>query len=834
MSTQPIWNTVAGSIGSYPCLAAFSFQFSATAVLPATTISYTLISGTLPVGVTFNSSTGILSGTPTLVTNSTVFTFVLRATDNLGNLRDRTFSLTTSGVSSPIFTTPTGTILTTLDSTWISLQIQYSNPIPTNEVTIRLIQGELPPGVEVNSYGLIRGYAAPPTINLNLGLVTSAAIAVSSNNITCTSTTGFTVGRPIVFTGTSFGGLIPSQTYYVHSVVDALTFTISTTAYGPILNLIDSVGNMTVTLPNLAVGEPTVQTYSFTLKLESSLGDDLQSYYITVANQNAPLSQGGPGYPANTRMPTIYNTRPPTYNIQADDINYGYYLLLDSLGDTYSPSQLAVIPQISSGDFFSFKVLGNDFDGNNLIYSFANLPLGLSGDVNTGWVTGTPVIANNNINQFSFSVSVSKAINPTIFTPYFNFSFIVSNNIVGEVNWITPTDLGQIYNGTVSINKVEATSDVSLLYRITSGSLPPDLVLLPNGEISGIVAYQPTSTLITQAGIITPFTFTIQAYSPQFSVVQSSQTFTLSVYQEYLEPTDTVYIKCVPSVNDRNLIQSLLTNTTLIPTEYLYRPNDPYFGKASSVIYDHAYGIYASTFEQYVEAITTNHYWRKVTLGEIKTAVARDSTGTIIYEVVYSHIIDNLVNPDGISLSDSITWPRKIPLNLGPWYDSETNIYTSYNLPDYYTSLDTGSAVTLYPNGLVNMRNTLSNNLGQVYNSNLLPLWMTSQQNDGSTLGFTPAWVICYTLPGYSSIIQNNIQNNWVNSITGTNYVLNSVNFTIDRLTVNKDITYNFDTNVSPSAWTGLPSASPALNPLDSDDFSVIFPRKTILPNSSN
>jgi Putative Ig domain len=830
--TQPIWNTAAGSIGSYPCLTALSFQFSASAISPATVISYSLISGTLPEGLSLNS-TGLLSGTPSLVPNSSSFTFVIRATDDLSNIRDRTFSMTTSGISSPAFTTPTGTILTTLDSTWIELAIQYSNPIPTNEVSIRVIQGALPPGVEINSYGLIRGYAQPPTVDLNLGLVTTAAVATSSNTIICTSTTGFSVGRPINFTGTTFGGITTGQTYYINSVIDAITFTISSTVGGPTYALSDAVGNMTITLPDVSYGQPTVQTYSFTLKLESLLGNDIQSYYITVANQNAPQSQGGPGYPTNTRIPTIYNTRPPTYNIASDELNYGYYILPpDSTGNTYLPSQSAILPQINSNDFFSFKVLGNDFDGSPLVYTFANLPLGLVGDPTTGWITGTPVISENNISQFSFSVSVSKAINPTIFTPFFNFSFVVTNNIIGEIDWITDSDLGQIYNGTVSTSKVEATSDVLLLYRITSGSLPPNLILLPNGEISGVVAYQPTSALLG-IDVSTTFTFTIQAYSSQFSVVQSSKTFTMTVYQEYLQPTDTLYIKCVPNIKDRDLLKSLLTDTSLIPDSYLYRSNDPYFGKSSSVIYEHAYGIYSSNFDQYVAAITKNHYWRNITLGEIKTAVAKDVNGNIIYEVVYSQIIDNLVNPTGLDLPLSIDWPRDIPLNLGPWYDSETNIYTSYNLPDYYTSLDPGKAKTLYPNGLQDMRERVSQELGQEYNSKLLPLWMTSQQSDGSTLGYTPAWVICYTLPGYSAQIQNNIQTKWINTVTGTKYTLNSINFTIDRFTVSKDVTYNYDSNVSPTTWTGLPSASPTPNPLDSKDFSVLFPRKTILPNQS-
>ena len=56
------------------------------------------------------------------------------------------------------------------------------------------------------------------------------------------------------------------------------------------------------------------------------------------------------------------------------------------------------------------------------------------------------------------------------------------------------------------------------------------------------------------------------------------------------------------------------------------------------------------------------------------------------------------------------------------------------------------------------------------YERRLLPLWMTSQQANGGTLGYTQAWVICYTKPGFSVTIKNNIQNNW-------QYTLNQINF---------------------------------------------------------
>jgi hypothetical protein len=555
------------------------------------------------------------------------------------------------------------------------------------------------------------------------------------------------------------------------------------------------------------------------------LGGDSASYSITVINQNTPVSQGGPGKTPNSRIPTILNTRPLTFNVNDTDPYFGYYVL-----PPVSPTVNAVIGTVLSGNYFAFKVIGYDFDGNTLSYSYSGLPLNLVGDPNTGWITGTPTLTSTGISSYDFNVRVFKASSTSITTVNFNFTLNVSNQVDGTIIWITPNTLDTIFNGTVSTLSVNAVSDVQLSYRLTpdSGPLPPNLILLSNGEITGTVADQPTSELLVQNDETT-FTFTVEAYSPIFSVVYSTKTFTVTVIQEFAQPTDTLYIKAAPSIEDRNIIDSLLNSETLIPEASLYRPNDIYFGKATSVIYEHAYGMYASDIDEYLAAVTQNHYWRNITLGELKTAVAKNNAGEIIYEVVYSEVIDNLVNPAGTSISSSIYWPRPIDLQLGPWYTSITDIFTSYADilgQEYYTSLTPGYAQTLYPNSLYNMRNRVAQVVGQEYDSRLLPLWMTSQQINGSTLGYTQAWVICYTKPGLSTTIKNNIQNNW-------GYTLNQINFKIDRFSVDKSETYNYDKRLTPPAWTGLPSATPVPDPLDSKDFYVLFPRQTILPDQA-
>jgi len=820
--SQPIWNTPAGSIGSYPAQISFVFNFSASPVLPAVSVTYTLLSGSLPTGITL-TSTGILSGTPGIVTQNVDSEFAIRATDNLGNIRDRTFVLTISGSAIPRFTTPNGSILSTQDSVWVQLPVTYSNPETDNPIIIQVNEGELPPGLEIDTLGVIRGYAKPPIVTLtNPAIVTNSTQTDSSNNtVLVASTVGIYIGRPVVFTGTTLGGIVSGQTYYVKSVLSSTTFTISATQNGSVFLLSDDIGSMTVTLPAVTVGNPTIRTYNFTLRLTSPLGNALANYSITVINQNTPVSQGGPGKPNNSRLPVILNTRPLTYNLNDSDPYYGYYIL-----PPVAPSQFANMGNFKSGEYFAFKVIGDDFDGNPIAYSFANLPNGLTGNTNTGWITGYPALTSDGVSNYNFSVSVYKTGAPQYASLYYNFTFNLQKNITGNITWISDSNLGQLLNGNISTLFVKATSDVALSYRLVSGSLPPNLTIASNGELTGRVADQPSDTYLN-VGDVTSYTFTVQAYSTKYLTVQSSKTFTVSVLQEFAQPTDTLYIKATPSTTDRNILASLLDNESLIPTQYLYRAGDQYFGKASSVVYEHAYGIYASDIQEYLQAITKNHYWRNITLGELKTAVARDTNGNVLYEVVYSEVIDNLVNPQGKSINSEITWPRKIDIGLGPWYTSSSTIHASWINQlgqDYITSLTPGYVTQLYPNSLYNMRNRVAQVVGQEYDSRLLPLWMTSQQLNGSTLGYTPAWVICYTKPGFSETIKSNIQNNW-------GHTLNEINFEIDRFSVDKSATYNYDNLTNPASWTSLPSATPTPNPLDSKDFYVLFPRQTILPN---
>lgn len=718
---QPTWVTPAGNFGTFNEGSPIAQALVATPV-SAGTLTYTLLNSTFPTATsawTLNPTTGVFTGTAAEVAATEEWPFTVRVYEYLGptlvGFSDRTFSFSIQGLTQPSFTTPPGPLYpgpTYLpDSTWNPFQILYSNPDPVESAVVRLIGGSLPPGIEIDESGLIRGYASPSNTN-----------------------------------------------------------------------------------------------YTFTLEVSSPSGVATGSYSIQVVQQT-PL----------TRAPAIQNTRPPTFNPPIGDDDTPYYIsstgligtvaqddyfMFRILGTTFASGSLSysmsgtlppgvsnnvnynssntVITILSGGSGYApgdqLRINGADLGGvtgiNDLDFDVLTVDTGvitattnISGLnaesdnfynlVNPVSVTGTgvgAVVAINKINPSWINGLIS--VTPGLDVATYNFSFTALNNTNGltsspqafsvtvvsqesnipfstAVDWVSPTDLGVLYNGSTSNLYVEAVSSegLELTYTLTSGSLPPSLTLDANGLIQGQVAFETAGTL-TPADTSINYTFSVTATSTAWPAITTTKTFNLSVYQNFSAPYENLYIKALLSIPDRAILADLLTDTTLFPPAWIYRPNDPNFGLATGLVYRHMYGVTASTIADYITAVEKNHYRRNIILGPLKSAEVVDTAGNVIYEVLYCEIVDNLVNNSGISVSKTISWPYVIP------------------------TIDN----KVYPASLPNMRTQIENELGQDSQSAVLPEWMTDQQNFGGNLGYQPAWVICYTKPGYSSIIKYNIE----------------------------------------------------------------------------
>ena len=89
VSDAPAWTTAAGSLGSNAAGSSVSYTVAAT-----NATSFALQSGSLPGGVSLNTSTGAITGTESGATSETTYSFTIRATDAEGQTADRAFSIT--------------------------------------------------------------------------------------------------------------------------------------------------------------------------------------------------------------------------------------------------------------------------------------------------------------------------------------------------------------------------------------------------------------------------------------------------------------------------------------------------------------------------------------------------------------------------------------------------------------------------------------------------------------------------------------------------------------------------------------------------------------------
>ena len=733
---QPVWLTPAGNLGTYPEGVFFQFPLLAEEPGLGNPIYFRVIAGELPAGVQVATdglivgiprATTSIQGIPVEVARDITSKFAIRAYTTkvvagatvIDRLADRTFTITVSGQDAPEWVTPAGQVAQYFDGTQVyDLQLQYTDNDATDYTVVKLVQGSLPPGLTLSPTGRISGVIPAAT----------------------------TADEPVGFDATPF---------------DLYSF--SPQPYGNNAN------------------------YSFTLELTDGKNSALREFSIFVWSRSL-LS-------ADTTVDTADNTF-----ITADGVNTWMPIILNIPGS---------IGTVQSNNYFAYKFNGIDFANDNFVFTLnsGTLPPGTELDPVTGWLYGYIPDLGLTERTYAFSLRVFKTGNPDYTSQPYSYSLIVNGPIETNLRWTTPdtaaaraetpSPLGTIDNGATSELYVEAVNSagIELEYRLKPGSnsgLPQGLTLMPSGNIVGRVNF---NTFALDGGttvfdvdsdnraITAPttfdltFNFTVQAFGGN-GIINVFKDFSILVNRAYNKPYENLYIQAMPPQEDRALVNSLLQDSTLIPSESLYRADDPNFGRATQVVYDHAFGLTAAIYVNYVSSLYKNHYWKNLVLGDIKTAEAVDPvTGQVIYEVIYSQIVDDLVNDQGESVSKEVVIPYPIDANTPAEIDS------------------------VYPNSLINMRDQVIDVVGQV--SNMLPLWMLSKQASGRVLGFTPAWVIAYVLPGQSGQITYNIRKQF-----GTQ--LNLVDFEVDRYELDRALTNNWDPDTE--QWVPQPPAATTFN----------------------
>jgi hypothetical protein len=709
-------------------------------------------------------------------------------------------------MAQPVWETPAGSLGTIPEGVFYSTPLVAVDPA-AGTVYFQLIAGQLPPGLQIQQSGLLAG--VPQAVVTVQGVPEEVSRDVESKfAVRAYTRIGNTVNRladrtfTLTVTGQDApewitpagqiaqyfdGSLVtgyqlqytdtdPADTVVVRLVSGALPTGLTLSPQGLISGFIQPLSPVDATAGFSRDGQGFSEfpydfstqsvnaNYQFTLEVTDGKvgGSNLRTFSIFVWSRNSLTADN------------IDITADNTF-ITADGSPIRVPILLNPQGS---------IGTVRNDNFFAYKFNGLDLDGDEFEYIlFANPALpGLTLDPNSGWLYGyIPPLGLTEL-TYNFVVRVRKKNSIDIISDAYDYSLTIVGPVDTDITWLTPANLGTIDNGATSTFYVLATNSagISLQYRLVSGSdsqLPQGLELLSSGDIAGRVSFNTFAldlgSTTFDAGTTTfdmTFTFTVNAYSVN-GLVSVNKTFTITVIREYNEPYENLYIQAMPPQNDRDIINDLLQNSDIFQTDLIYRPTDLNFGVARNVTYYHAYGLRAATLADYVSSLDINHYWKNLVLGQIEVAQAKNAAGEVIYEVVYSRIIDDLVNAAGDSVSKEVTLPY--PINK----DDSTEI------------------ATVYPNSLINMRDQVIDTVGQI--SNVLPLWMTSTQSTGDVLGFTPAWVIAYAKPGKGKQIAYYIGQDFASQ-------LNVIDYEVDRYELDRLLSHNWDPVTD--AWVPPPA----------------------------
>lgn len=836
---QPQWITPSGSLGVIP--EGIFYRIPVVANAGAQNVYFRLIAGNLPAGIQVTANGTIegvpktqvkVQGVPSEVSRDVTSKFAIRAytlkTINgqqvIDRLADRTFSITVTGQNIPEFVTPAGLIGTFPDGIEASLQIEFTDPDPDDQVYVRLLSGSLPRGLTLSRTGLISGVIVPlvgPPDTAQAGYDITPKDQYPNDFTTRSTSKNYQFTLEI-----TDGKQSNVRTFeiYVYSRDSMTADTTDFTADNTFITA-DSSPNRTPILltPQGSLGSIRSDNY-YSFKFEAiDFDGDAIEYSLTtgagVGFDESLFDQSGfdrgtfalpPGLQINPDTGWFYGYIPDqglteiTYKFaiqvkkkyQPTVISDFYYFTITIIGNVDTEITWLTEPDLGTIDNGSISTLSvaavNTVGNRPLEYrlvpgSNSRLPQGLklqpSGNI-VGRVSFNTFALDGGTTTFDKQIATRLSIDETTFDMTCEFSvnaFAPQTEQLGyEVSSITVINGGSGYitQPTITIsppppssNSVQATAGVA---TIVGGVITAIEVGNPGrGYIS-----PPTITITGGGGSNAVATAQVIKNQTNNSV-SAVRRFKVTINRAFNSPYENLYIKAMPPQDDRSLLNQLLQNQDILPESALYRADDPNFGIASEIKYVHAYGLNSSVITDYVAALQQNHYWKNLVLGPIKIAQALDENGNVLYEAVYSEIIDNLVNQQGQSVAQQITLPYPVRLE------------------------DSTEISTVYPNSLINMRNRVIDTVGQL--SPALPLWMTSKQINNQVLGFVPAWVIAYVKPGAGGKVKYDIEQR-------LGFTLNIIDFKADRYELDRSQTHNW--NPVTGHWIPTP---PEATTFDSD-----------------
>ena len=475
--------------------------------------TFTIVSGSLPPGLTLNSTTGVVSGIPTMAGS---FTFAAQVMDSLGVVYNKH-----SGHCLIVIGNSTTVVLTCASSTG-QVGVAYNSALVaaggTPPYTFSITSGSLPAGLSLNSStGAITGTPTTAgTFNFTAQVVDSTGTAAGTATTNCS----IVISPPTITlacaTSTGQVGVAYSSALVASGGVPPYTFSITSGSLPAGLTLNPSTGAIT--------GTPTTNgTFNFTAKVVDSTGTAAGTTtancsivisppnitlvcpsgtgQVGVAYSSALVAGGGvPPYTfsiTSGSLPAGLTLNPSTGAITGTPTTFGTFnftaKVVDSTGSAagtttascsivISPPAISLACATSTGQvgvaYSSALVASGGVPPYTFSITSGSLPPGLTLNPSTGAITGTPTTYGT----FNFTAKVVDSTGSAAGTTTANCSIVIAPP---AITLACATSTGQV--GVAYSSALVATGGVPpYTFSIVSGSLPPGLTLNPStGAITG-------------------------------------------------------------------------------------------------------------------------------------------------------------------------------------------------------------------------------------------------------------------------------------------------------------------------------------------------------------
>lgn len=667
----------------------------------------------------------------------------------------------------PAWATPAGFLFTATENVYASIALVAIG----QTMTYSVLAGALPVGMSLSQYGDITGTPGPVTTKTRSRFVVRAktptgasdrtfSIDVDGQTVPYFTTTDITVSSGNNYlnigpNGESWGlnnqyvnfslgvaadpALVPSDTVYKYYIGDAagqLPPGLTLSTEGVISGFLTD--NLTET-----TDASVPKTYGFAVTVTDGAASTASQFNILVVDPSiirspeAFLPDLDPGIlTANTTY------MPPLQFIKGSDLGIvraQNNIILDvSAYDPY-PNEKLVSYYLGTGTTLP-PYLNIDYSTGKL-HGYIPYQPAYTKDYTIEVIADRSVYITNltpettSIDTSTFTLTVISTVSSNV------FSLRIKGDVESAIQWVSTSSLGNVVIGETSELAVVAenvNSDYSIKYRLTGGSLPSGLTLQRDGSLSGQVDYNEntgTYTITVVAGDV-------------YELSEIEQTFTLTVSRYNNKKYTNVYFRPFFTKEKRDDYLRFITDESIFEQSLMYRYFDPNFGVQHDIKMVLEFGLEQLNYQQYFAAIQENFYRKRLYFGEIKSAVARNSSGVIAYEVVYVDITDSQTGPKG-------------------------------EFPPQSFVLD---SQTYYPDSIGNQRVNLSqlklNPVDYVdINEYMMPVYMrTAQPGQYQNLNYISLVPLCYTLPGNSAKI--------ITRIKQSGFDFRQFDFEIDRIIV--------------------------------------------------